>query len=1259
MNLNYLFLILFIYLIGGPCKANSTRQIKWEKYVVNEGRKSLSFDEAVYLDDFKNLPVYFEKIPLFMDVANPKISLINPQFENALDSLIADELIDLLSHEITISSKIVYERKKVFLIVSFVPLRFQPESKKLERLLSFDFDIQFEPKLDIKKEVFKNSGNSILYAGTWSKIKLQQEGVYKIDYNFLQDLGLNPAQIDPRNLRIYGNGGGMLPEKNADTQYDDPMENAILVVGEEDGSFDPEDYILFYGQSPHQWTYNEASHRFSHSFNVYSDYTYYFITASLGTGKRIQQQMTSLSTPTQTITSFIDHQFHELDERNLINSGRTWYGEIFDLSLSQNFDFSFPHIEIERQAIINIDFAARSSVSSRFDLFINEVDEGRMSVSGINFFSSYPPFARAKSSSFNFLPDQDELKVKLEYIKPNSSSLAWLNYIELIAWRSLIFDGGQLSFRTVDFVNVSEILNYEIDLQTDAAFLWDVSDPLNVKNQEFQKNVNELSFVQDALSLKEYILFDDQSFLIPEDDGMLSNQNYHAIPVSDLIIISPSEFRSQAERLANFHADHDGLTYCIVEPRKLYNEFSSGAPDISAIRNFVKHQYDKANEGEEPLYLLLFGDASFDYKNKIPGNNNFVSTWESINGVDIGTSYMSDDYFGLLDDNEGAHLNAALDIGIGRLPVSSLEEARVVVDKILHYSGNDPDVFGSWRNKVCLIGDDQDYNTYVSDSESIANIIENLCPTVNIDKIYFDAYPQESTPGGERYPAVNEAINQSVEKGVLVVNYIGHGGETGWAHERVLELEDINAWSNYDKLAVFITATCEFTRLDDPERKSAGEFVLTNPNGGGIALFTTTRATSSGGNFQLNKNVINFMFKPTVNHENRLGDVVCASKNAIGNTVNSQKFVLVGDPALRMAIPQDSLAILKINNQNIEIETDTLNALAQVSIEGSVYDFDGNKRTDYNGILYPMVFDKKSKIKTLAQDNDSFEQEFSLMNNILYKGKSSIVNGDFSFSFVVPKDITYNYDFGKISLYASDDVSDACGYYNNLVIGGYDEEAENDISGPEILLYMNDVGFSSGDEVNPNSTLLAYLSDVSGINTVGNGIGHDIVAVLDEQTSVSYVLNDFYEAELDDFTSGKIEYPFSNLENGIHSLELKAWDVHNNSSTTSIEFIITASDELSIQQLMNFPNPFINETHFQFELNQDHTLLQIEIQIFNLNGKKVRSITKTNYGSKNIVWSGDSDNGAKLSAGIYVYRLIVKKDNGEQAQKMEKLLIIR
>lgn len=767
-------------------------------------------------------PIFSEQIPFHFTEGNVKIDLINTTYEEVDEEDVKFLTAFVIDSSISVSSEIKTISNESFLFYGFMPLRMNPKTLKIEKLKAFDLSIEIIPGNSLMKALqFKNQ--SVLASGRWFKIRVAKDGIYKISYTDLQAMGMNMNGINPQNIRIYGNGGGMLPENNSDTKFDDLIENAIEVIGETDAIFNETDYVLFYGQSPHVWNFDESTQKYLHISHAYSDYTYYFITADLGKGKRIQQQHSLTETPNKIISEFEDHQFHEQDEFNLINSGRNWYGEVFDATTNRTFNFNFPNLVQSKELHLNIRAALRSSVSSKFDVSFNGSLLNQLSASGINFSSSYPPFANTGKLSADFLSNNESIAIELKYNKPNPTSKAWLDNIELTAWRQLKLEGEQMGFRNSASVADGAISVFKLKGTSNSTSVWNVTNPMNVTKLDGNLIESEFNFVLATDSLLEFVAFSEGNLLRPEFVEEISNQNYHALPSVDFIIVSPNEFYDQALRLGEYHRNRDGLSYCIVEPKKIYNEFSSGAQDISAIRNFVRMLYLRA-EPVIPKYLLLFGDASFDFKDRITGNTNFVPTWESPFSTAIIVSYNTDDYFGLLDENEGANIRGGLDIGIGRIPVKTVDEARQMVDKIIHYSENSRAVLGAWRNTVCLVGDDQDYNTYVRDSEQIGAFIDGGFKNINIDKVYFDAYPQISTPGGQRYPDAKKAINEKVGKGALVVNYIGHGGETGWAHERVLETQDIKAWQNYDRLPVLLLPRVSLLALTTPNLNRRGNW---------------------------------------------------------------------------------------------------------------------------------------------------------------------------------------------------------------------------------------------------------------------------------------------------------------------------------------------------------------------------------------------------------------------------------------------------
>jgi len=677
----------------------------------------------------------------------------------------------------------------------------------------------------------------------------------------------------------------------------------------------------------------------------------------------------------------------------------------------------------------------------------------------------------------------------------------------------------------------------------------------------------------------------------------------------------------------------------------------------------MKMMYDKAGTGSEPKYLLLFGDASYDYKDRVQNNSNLIPSYESYESLNPVGTFVTDDYFVLLDDSEGQGANGALDVGVGRFPVQTVDQADAAVKKIEHYCSNSDTVKNDWRNVACFVAEDWDNNLHLGQADTLATHIERDYKEYNVDKIYVDAYKAISTPGGLRNPDVNAAITARVNKGALLISYTGHGGTLGWAHERVLEISDIQSWKNYDRMPVFVTATCEFSWFDDPGFVSAGEWVFLNPNGGGIALFTTTRPTYAGENFTLANNFFSNVFKKINGNYPRMGDLIVSAKNSTGSSANSRKFVLLGDPALQLDYPRYQVVTTAINGNTVTTLPDTLKALAQVTISGEIRDDNGSLMPGFNGTVFPTVFDKEEEITTLANVVGCSPTQFFLMKNPLFRGKIAVTNGQFSFSFIVPKDIAYKYGFGKISYYARDPETDANGFNENIIVGGMDSHKTSDDQGPVIQLYMNDKNFVPGGMTDQNPTLLAFVFDSSGINTVGSGIGHDITAVIDNDTRNSWILNDYYVSDLNTYKSGEISYPFFNLTDGSHQLLLRVWDVYNNSAEGSIDFMVVSSPQLALQNLMNFPNPFSDHTTFSFEYNHPNTFLDINLKIFTISGRLVKTlhqvINTTGYKSESIVWDGTGDDGSKISTGMYIYYLKVSLPDGSSELKSSKLVFIR
>jgi hypothetical protein len=1142
--------------------------------------------------------------------------------------------------------------------ISFTPLRRNPENGTVEKLVSFNFEFEEAKSQSATiKNSFAYSNSSILAAGDWYRLSVSQNGIHQLTYSDMAAMGINVNGLSSSLIRVHGYGGGMLPERADSPRNDDLPEVPVMVIDGGDGTFDQGDYILFYAQGTEKWDFNSQTGLFNHRKHLYSDYSFYFLSVNSGAGSRMMEFPQPASPAGTVITDYDWFYAYHPDEFSLVKSGKEWFGDLFDIVTSRNFTLPTYAFSAENEMSIRLSVAARSTSSTSFTLTAGEKTFTSF-VSPITT-EANTAYARMTTETFKAAASSALSSVNLKYNKNSGSALGWLNFIEINTPAALNFSGGMMNFRKS---GVEGVVEYRFTGSGQVSQLWDVSNPLQPGFIKIVSAGNGFQFKALSDSRREYVLSDNASFLKPQFVEKVANQNLHGLGPHTMVIIAHPDFADQAFRLAEFHASHNDFSVLVVQPQTIYNEFSSGAQDISAIRDFVRMLWKKSGSGSQPRFLLLFGDASYDYKDYLTGNSNFIPTFQSVESLHPVTSYATDDFFGCLDDAEGGLSTDVVDIGVGRLVVQTEEQAKNAVDKIIHYATATNKVHGEWRNVIAFVADDEDGNEHMRQADQLATMIDTTYSNYNTEKIFLDAYPQISTPGGQRAPSANLAINQRMEKGALIVNYTGHGGETGWAHERVLEVNDVLSWTNFDRMPVFMTATCEFSRYDDPLRVSAGEMVFLNQKGGGVALFTTARPTFGTPNFNLARNFYNIALKPDNNGMPFLGDLIRISKRLSGSDNNGKKFVLLGDPALKMAYPQFKIYTTSINGNPVSALSDTLRAMEEVTITGFVGDADGIPLTDFSGVITPTVFDKETLIETLGSDGAS-RMTFSVRKNIIYKGKALVENGFFSISFIVPRDIAYQFGKGKISYYASDGVRDAAGNYDSFIIGGISNIAITDQSGPAIRLFINDTLFRSGGFTDENPVLIAYVNDESGVNTIGSSIGHDIVAVLNSKTDLPYILNDYYEADLNTFKSGRIAYPFKQLEPGKHTVRVKVWDVNNNSSEASIEFFVSSSSELTLGSFELYPNPFNEMATFVFEHNKASENLELNLGIYSLAGMQVASLNRTifadGYRSVAFEWDGRSINGNQISAGFYVGRLRVRDTLGNESFSSVKISIVR
>ncbi|SCY93439.1 type IX secretion system sortase PorU [Flavobacterium caeni] len=1216
---------------------------------------------------------YWLRIPLTAAIDENSLQITDVVFESITAAQLGELSVAAIPNKIVAKINNRQSRDKFSAVLSLTPII--KDGTGYKKVKSFTYSFNASTARVLTPNTPNIISNSVLASGEWYRFYVVQSGVYLINKVFLQQLGINPNIIDPRKIKIYGNGGRMVPLANSIPYPEDLTENAIQVSGESDGFFHDNDYVLFYAEGVDNWNEESQTHN-----NLYSDKSYYYINVQGADGKRIQPMLQPSGTGTP-VTMFDDRAFHEKDLVNLVRLGRRWFGEEFDINNEQQFTFSIPNIVTTEPTNLSVYTGGVSLAVTNFAVAVNSQSAGNIPLNATTD-AMHATFGTLNTA----ITAAENLTVKLTYNNngvPNSKG--YLDYIVINSKRFLRGYGKQFRFQYNQSASSIGIGEYQLSSAGNIGQVWDITDIYNATKAENTGQQN-FSFKADFGELRKYVAIDFNDLYLPllDTQSRVFNQNLKGnifknaqgqMQDVDYLIVSPAIFTPQAERLANFHRNYSGLNVKVVSLESIYQEFSSGKQDIGAIRNFVKYVYHNAPNGSKVKYLNLFGDASFDFKNRVSIFSNWVPIYHALYSYTSDReAFCSDDFFGLMDDSEGyvdANQGEA-DIAVGRMIVSSNQQADEMVNKVIDYY--DLRSYGNWRNNYVCIADDPSPDTGDNQLQfrqnKLADRITQEKPFINATKILTDSYQQITSSGGFRYPKARQDIFNAFERGALVFNYLGHGGEDGLAQERIFEKNDGQSMNNRFKYPLFVTITCEFSRFDNPFRPTAGEYTYLNPRGGAISMITTVRAILQGTGQTFNDILAQYLFSYGSNEYVSIAEALRQAKNA-SNQQTSIVFYL-GDPALMLAIPKPNIRLTEVNDVPITGAIDDLKALSYVKLEGEVVDEAGNPMPTYNGELAVQIFDKQITRTTLRNDNaDALTDSgtapvmpFVTLGETIFRGNASVTNGAFEFGFVVPRDITINVAPGRASFYGKRGqvLLDKTGYDTTIKVGGINENAPADNIGPTVRLYMNDTNFVSGGITNQNPLFLAFLEDENGINTA-SGIGHDIVAILDGDESNPYKLNDYYETELDNYKKGKVNYPFRNLALGLHTIKFMAWDVYNNLVTAEITFIVVGDDSITISNVLNYPNPFVNYTQFWFTHNKPFEPLEVQVQVLTITGKVVwtrnQTVTTDGFLSREITWDGKDDFGDKVGKGVYVYKLTVKSMvTNTKTHKYEKLVIL-
>lgn len=1086
--------------------------------------------------------------------------------------------------------------------------------------------------------------SSVLSTGIWYKLAVNQTGVYRIDASLFREMGVDLNGLAPEQIRIFGNGGGMLPQANNAGYTNALIENAIWVQGEEDGKFDNNDAVYFYAEGPHSVTYDSLKLELTHQMNCYTDTSYYFLNFGQKEGLRIKNQEILNGVNGKVISEFSDYWFHEQETSNMLKSGREWWGEFLSGSTALNIEANIPGVVPSSGIKLKTSALGAAQVPTRFTWQLNGKPAGESSIGTVST-NTYDIKGLRADAVYNLTADAVPgplFSIGISYNKNGQSSAqAYLNYVALQVRRQLKAYDNQQIYRFLP--DVSDTLSFRFQEISAGWHLWNVTDrfkPVSVFEHGASVSAVNLTTTY-GKKMRQYVGFMPSQSYAPLSWQLVDNQDIAKSETPDLLIITPDAWESEATRLAAFRESNDGLETLVVTTQKIYNEYASGRPDVSAIRDFVRNLFSKTPG--KLKYLLLFGDAAFDYKNlsqnqSVSQHLNWVPVYESRESLNPVYTYSSDDYFGFMEAGEGVWTESTagdhtLDIGVGRLPVKSLSEASVVVDKLIWYASS-PRTFGNWRNTVHFVADDGDDNVHQQHADQLSQLIQkDFLPS----RIFLDAFPQTTTANGQKVPAVNAAIRKSIDEGTLILNYTGHGGVSGWAEEQVLTLEDMQSLRGMDNLPLLFTATCDFGRYDDPTLVSGAELMVLGRRGAAIGAISTTRPVYSSTNFTLSKAFYESLIK--AGPDSRMGDIFRETKNKSLVGSFNRNFTLLADPSMKLARPQKGIRWAQT--------LDTLRALQKVRLEGEIYDkISGKRDSIFAGIVKVAVYDKQLAFQTLGSEDA--RESYLEYRSKLFDGSATVVDGKFKSEFVVPKDIDYRIGVGRANVYAvsSDSLIDAASQLD-VVVGGSAAQAE-DNTPPKLSAYLNEISFKDGDIVSGSSVLFVKVSDENGISISRAGIGHDITLTVND--TMTFLLNDYYTADMDDYRSGTITFPFDKLPAGKYVVRVKVWDTYTNFSEIAFGFLVGAEIGIKLNALKIYPNPFDKDLSFELSHNRVNEDVEIVFNILLNNGQLLGTFKKQYYNSEPTIQESMTAlrPGHWFSKGsLFIYQIQIRslKDN--------------
>lgn len=1230
------------------------------------------------------LPVYSEVVPLESDyrLYDYRVSVVFPEWAplTSAESAVAERFRDQLSDSLTIESFVGVARGQGLLDVSFVPIVLR--DGKLMKLISGKMEIMPVAKVSRNSRkaqmtrstvVDRYAEHSVLATGQWAKISVTDDGIHHLTNSQIRKMGFNPQKV-----RVYGYGGHLQNELiDADNDWDDLEEVALLPVA---------DGYLFYANGLVHWKNGR------HVVNHYARAACYFVTEA----DSDVEPITSVSAEPETAdsepaASQIDaHYVFDPQEYSWYQGGRQFY-ENYDYATGNSRSYAFS-VTAQNQSERLPAYPSTDNASATLTIRFTASDEEESttvtptfngeSLTSFNILSlaSYDAAVETTKSfaiSGDNLQDANVLQLATTY-----GHHARLNYLELNYTGLLRLDATIREYQFMQSGDSHLCVEYAAEQQPQ---LWRLAEPgqpaIVLSGTSVEHDGSHFYQVQLSTdgTAHRYVAFDAAAYASypqPAIVGSVANQDLHATDSLDMVILTPSSgiFDAQAERLAAVHHDVDGMRVGIFRADQVYNEFSSGTPDATAYRRFVKMLYDRAAGGDTaPRYLLLFGDGAWDNRMltsawRTYSPDNFLLCYESENSLNDIRSYVMEEYYGLLDDGEGVTVNREkTDLGVGRFPVRTVDEARALVDKTVSYINSE--YAGAWKNVVSFMGDDGDNNDHLIKANQVAESVIAKHPEIEVRKVMWDAYPRVSTASGFRFPQAKQVIDQQMEEGALMMNYTGHAATYCLSHEQVIRIEDIAAYTS-PRVPLWVTAACDVMPFDT-QKENFGETAILNTNAAAVAFYGTTRTVYANKNVVLNRAFCDAVFGvDDEGRPNRLGDAVRYSKTYVAGSEydspeNKLHYVLLGDPALRLGSIQNRVVLDSINGTAVaDLPEDfTLHAGGRVRLAGHLVDASGDALPSFEGTLHTRLYDSMSQVVCLNADGADEPFTYTTYDKILFNGTDSVHAGRFSLTCPIPVDIKYSNEAGRLLFYAisADRRIEANGYCEDFLLGGT-EPGLSDTEGPQIMAWLGSEDFENGDVVCLSPYFVAHLEDESGINTAGNSLGHDLELIIDGDPSMTYNLNSYYSGDFGDYSRGTVAFSIPSLAEGQHSLLFRAWDTQNNENHVTLDFIVDLSLKMHLLDLTTSINPATTQTSFLLTYDRPGSECQFTLEVFDFAGRILWTHTETGSnanGLYTVPWSLTSGIGAPLGSGIYLYRARVTCGDSEEATKTRKLIINR